>query len=160
MCLNQFNLIMWQTKKGTSLYRIFDVLFTSKKFSTSRSYPCSIFQFGPNHALFCITTVGAWYIFWRRLYTMPPMLPTHSRSWGDTSPLLFPVQSLHNMHNTTDTTFLVKQKEDKLPHDASVFVGRWDYPYEFHNALSVGVAVLTKPLVSLRTSTIWISHEC
>ena len=59
---------------------------------------------------------------------MPPKLPTHTRSWGDTSPLLFPVQSLHNMHNTTDTTFLVKQREDKLPHDASVFVGRWDYP--------------------------------
>ena len=103
-------------------------MFYQQKKSSSRSYPCSICQIGSNHALLCITTIGTWYIFRRRLYTMPPKLPTHPRSWGDASPLLFPVQSLHNVLNTTDTTFLVKQREDKLPHDASVFVGRWDYP--------------------------------
>lgn len=54
---------------------------------------------------------------------MPPKLPTHPRSWGDTSPLLSPVQSLHHIHNPTDTTFLIKHREEKLPHDASVFVG-------------------------------------
>ena len=72
-------------------------------------------------------------------------MPTHPRSWDDTSPLLFPVQSLHNMHNTADTTSLVKQKEDKLPHDASVFVGRWDKPSGFHQYSSRANQLLSLP---------------
>ncbi|KAF8807798.1 hypothetical protein BYT27DRAFT_7189890 [Phlegmacium glaucopus] len=38
------------------------------------------------------------------------MLPAHPRSWGPRC-------------ETTDTTSLIKQRGDKLPHDASVFVG-------------------------------------
>ncbi|KAF8167683.1 hypothetical protein B0H34DRAFT_792378 [Crassisporium funariophilum] len=58
---------------------------------------------------------------------MSPNLPTHPRSWGtrfSTSPPNSPASAVqHEEYRDVSGTELNKQKEDKLPHDASVFVG-------------------------------------